>query len=376
MKHIIVIIIVYFLCSLLNGQTLDQYAGVDKFKIGKTSVKVFFNDLILNLYRGNSHFDQIKNAQKFKLVSEYLHHNPLYVFVVKNKRMGIEKVYILRGDPSKQRTKYYFHLDIVNGYVEEIRDKEEYTVENTIEKIRVGGVLFEHMYFFQTPEGKKMVGKSIKFWDYFTTIEPYENVKKEVSRMIELDLLDSLPEEILLKPKEILSGKFGYQECGLDIVKEREMEITIFRYDSVGGIYDSHTRLEKDYDLYVSSTSKEITGVTSFPYFSRNDTMLEVSKDSSVSIFRIDPSEDYIRHYLEDILVYTSVQSGAVEKITGKLIIHGYSQLGHSTSYELYVAYFEEINGCQLPSRIQFHPLSDTDLKRPRYVNKITYLTD
>jgi hypothetical protein len=228
-KSVLIILSLISLSFSVIGQSLDEYVKVDKYKLGNTRINVFFNDPIINLKKSNPDFDRTPDSKKFQLVSEFLHNNPLYVFVAKNKKLGIEKSYILRGNPSKQRTRYYFQLDIVKGTTEELSNRNQYSCENTIDKINVGGSLFEHMVYFQTPEGEKFIGKNIKFWDYFTKVEPYEDIKHVVSEIIELDITNKLPEEILFKPQLIKEGLFQYQRCGIEKIEKREMEITVFR---------------------------------------------------------------------------------------------------------------------------------------------------
>ena len=103
---------------------LTQFKEVDQFKLDKTDVKVYFNDPIIQVARMYPDFDTKVSTEKFGILSDYLHNNPLYVFVAKNKKEKINKIYVLRGNPRKQRTKNYFQIDIlmkvIPGFLEEL----------------------------------------------------------------------------------------------------------------------------------------------------------------------------------------------------------------------------------------------------------------
>jgi hypothetical protein len=227
------------------------------------------------------------------------------------------------------------------------------------------------MIFFQTPEGKKFVGKGIKFWDYFTRVEPYSEIKSVVQKLIEMDLTNSIPSDYLLTETEPIEPLFEYEECAILNVKEREIKTTVYSYDSLGKVKNEYPRTEKDYDLYYSSTSQELTGVTTFPFFSSTDTKEEL--EGGVRI-KIESKQPYLNHYLKDIVIVKSPESGEIERIEGKLIIHAYSASGHSTFDELYIAEFQKVGDCNLPVKIRFHSLTDVELKRPRIETQIKYV--
>ncbi|MGC3945536.1 MAG: hypothetical protein QM762_13635 [Chryseolinea sp.] len=373
MKKTQLLIFLVSLTVTTYGIDPTQFKEVDQFKIDRADIKVYFNDPMRQLARQHSDFDKKTSSEKFGLLSDYLHNNPLYVFVATNKKEKINRVYVLRGNPRKQRVKNYFQIDILNETQSSLFDRTGYEKEilKTIDKVNIGGSLFEHMVVFQTPEGKKVVGKGIKFWDYFTRVEPYSEISSAMKTLIEMDLTNSIPSDYLLNKTEPIRPLFEYEECAISKVKEREIKTTVYSYDSLGNVKREYPRTEKDYDLYYSSTSQELTGVTTFPFFSSTDTKEEL--EGGVRI-KIESKQPYLNHYLKDIVIIKNSKSGEIERIEGKLIIHAYSTSGHSTSDELYVAEFQKVDDCNLPVKIRFHALTDVELKRPRIVTQIKYV--
>ena len=373
MKRIQLLIILVSLTVTTYGTDLDQFKVVDQFKIDKTDIKVYFNDPMKQLARLYPDFDTKTSTEKFGILSDYLHNNPLYVFIATNKKEKLNRLYVLRGNPRKQRTKNYFQIDILNETSSDLFDRTGYEndILKTIDKVNAGGSLFEHMIVFQTPEGKKVVGKGIKFWDYFTRVEPYSEIKSAVQTLIEMDLTNSIPADYLLTKTEQIKPLFEYEECAISKVKEREIKTTVYSYDSLGKVKNEYPRTEKDYDLYYSSTSQELTGVTTFPFFSSTDKKEELEGGAKI---KIESNQPYLNHYLKDIVIIKNSDSGEIERIEGKLIIHAYSASGHSTSDELYVAEFQKVGDCNLPVKIRFHSLTDVELKRPRIVTQIKYV--
>ena len=158
--RILFILILFLVGVFCQAQELTEYQEVDKFKIDGLTTKVYFNDPLKYLITKYSDFDEKENRTKHELLSEYLHNNPLYIFQTTNKKKVV-KSYWLIGNSRKVRTKNYFKL--------EIRDSDNST-EKIVDKINIGGSFFEHMMFFQTPQGRNSVGKGIQIWGYFTMV--------------------------------------------------------------------------------------------------------------------------------------------------------------------------------------------------------------
>lgn len=342
---------------LCQAQELSDYQEVDKLKVDGLTIKVYFNDPLRYLIAKYPDFDSKENQAKHELLSEYLHNNPLYVFQTTNKQKEV-KSYWLIGNPSKVRTKNYFNLEIRNS---------DNSLEKTVDKINVGGSFFEHMMFFQTPQGSQSIGKGIQIWGYFTMVEPYEPIKSTLLQLIKMDIANSIPEEIIAKEEKRIEPLFEYQKCALENVVGRTFTITVFQYDSLGNVKNKYPRTEKDQQLYYSSTSKELTGVTTFPYFSSDDKTTKFD-----SVIHVESGQEYLNHYLKEIRIVKG-SANQPERIEGKLIIHGYSAKGHSTNDELYIAEFSKIGDCNLPKLVKFSPLNDPEFKRPRLTIEIEY---
>jgi len=90
----------------------------------------------------------------------------------------------------------------------------------------------------------------------------------------------------------------------------------VLHYDSLGNVKNNYPRTKKDKQLYYSSASKDLTGVTTFPYFS------SVNKTTkSVSAVHLGSRQKYINRYLKEIRIFKG-QTNQPERIDGKLTIH------------------------------------------------------
>lgn len=354
--RIISILILLFFASGISGQNLKDFELVEKYKIDKLKVKVYFKDPLVQLIKKYPDFDNKKDKEKHNLLSDYLHNNTLYIFQTYKKK-ELQKSYILKGNPKEIRTKYYFDIEVFNA---------KNIIEKTIDKINIGGSFFEHMFLFQTPQGKSAIGKGIKMWGYFVMIQPFINVQKEVSEVIELDINNAIPNKILSKKEIIIETLFDYQKIGLKTIVKRDFTITVFQYDSLGQVKNKYPRTEVDTELYLSSISDDLTGVTTFPFFSVND-----KKEIKGNKIHVTSELENINHYLEDIIITTV--SEEIVRIEGKLKIHGYTINGKTLHYELYIAEFKKVGECTLPNKIKFCPLEDIEHKKPRLVIEIKY---
>jgi hypothetical protein len=166
----------------------------------------------------------------------------------------------------------------------------------------------------------------------------------------------------------IIEPLFDYQKCGLANVVSRELSITVIQYDTAGNIADRYSRIEKDNELYRTSTSKEILWTTAFPFFSASD-----EKKVNGNVIEIKSMLENLNYYLKDLKATTNITTGEIE-IEGKLIIHGTTIDGPTTDYELYKLEFEKIGNCILPKRILFCSLDDQSYQKPRIITEIKYL--
>jgi hypothetical protein len=354
--RILSLLILIFLASGVQAQDLINFELVDNYKLEDLKVNVYFKDPLKEILNQHPDFDNKDDKTKHELLSNYLHNNSLYIFqTIKKKKL--QKSYELKGNPKKLRTKYYFNLDILNA---------NGSIDKEIDKISIGGSFFEHMFIFQTEQGKDVIGKGIKMWGFFVMIEPYDNIKAKITELIKMDMDNAIPDEILVKDEISIEPLFDYQKCGLKTILKREFEITVYQYDSIGNIKNEYPRTETDSELYLSSTSKELIGVTTFPFFSSTDNKIVIGNK-----IKVESELENIKHYLKDIEI--TMDSNQVVKIEGKLIIHGYTTEGKTTHYELYVGEFQKVGNCSFPKLIKFCPLDDLDYKRPRLTIGIEY---
>jgi len=351
-----------FLAFIIYGasaQDLTGFTQVDKFKIDKFATTVYFKDPLKVLISQYPDFDSKDNQIKYELLSAYLRQNTLYIFKTTAKDGGT-KYYELTGNPKKLRTKNYFKIDIFSSAG---------TIEKTVDKVNAGGSFFEHMAIFQTQEGKEAVGKGVQIWGYFVLVERYEGLKKVVTNLIKMDVENTLPDEMMAKEEKLIEPLFAYQSCGLKTVKKREFTITVYQYDSLRHVKNKYSRTEKDADLYYSSISNDLGGVTAFPFFSATD-----RKDTNGNIINVTSSLSNINHYLKDIRVTMRPNSNDIENIEAKLIIHSYSAKGQSSYDELYLLQFGKVGDCWLPKTVKYSPLEDIKFETPRIVTEINYV--
>jgi len=356
--RIIAAILLVLSIMRVQAQSLDNFELVDNFKIKGITTKVYFKDPFKVLNKTYPDFDNKDNKTKFQLLTTYLHENALYIFQTSRKQ-EILKNFQLKGNPKKVKTRYYFSLDIVNqnGKIDKIVD-----IKN------IGGSFFEHMSIFQNSRGKDLVGKGVQIWGYFSKIEPYKDIKDNVSEIIKMDIEDAIPKELIYKEEPIIEPLFDYQSCGLKSVKKRIIKTDVLEYDSLGHISRRFPRIETDTEIYLSARAKEIIGVTTFPYFSSADK--KEIKDNKINITC---TLENINYYLKDISVTTFPNTEQVEKIEGKLIIHGSTSSGETTNYELYIAEFSKVGDCFLPKTVKFCPIEDVKYQQPRIKIEIEY---
>lgn len=343
--------------SISQAQNLANYQQVDKLKVKGLTTKVYFNDPLKHLITTYPDFDTKDNQTKHKLLSEFLHNNPLYVFETYRKRKP-DKSYWLVGNPRKVRTINYFDLEIRNV---------DRSIDKVVDEVKVGGSFFEHMMLFQSPRRKQSVGIGLQIWGYFTRIQPYSPIKSAIVSLIEQDIANSIPDEILSKDEEKIEPLFDYQKCGLEKVNKRVLTVNVYQYDSLGNVTRQYPRSEEDNQLYYSSISKDLTGVVTFPYFSSED-----EKIISDSIITVNSELENINHYLKEVKIVNN-QNDEIERIEGKLIIHGYSIEGHYTHDELYLLEFSDLGMCRLPTLVKLCPLDDVKYERPRLTIDIKY---
>ncbi|MEZ4805788.1 MAG: hypothetical protein R2852_09970 [Bacteroidia bacterium] len=208
----------------------------------------------------------------------------------------------------------------------------------------------------------------IQMWGYFVLIQPYSNIKNSLTDLIQLDISNTIPIDLLAKEFVFIEPLFEYQKCGLEKIKKRTITTTVINYDSKGKISNQYPRVELDTQLYLSSISEDLGSVMSFPYFSKTDTLQEKG-----NYLYIKSGQEHINHYLKDLRLKKDSATGQIVKIEGKLIIHSYSKEGHSTEDRIYVANFKKVGECYFPSEVMYYSLKDKNLKQPMLKLEIEY---
>lgn len=170
-----------------KAQQVSDFELVDQFKMNEIQVKVFFKDPLKSILKDSPNFDSQNSQDKYEQLETHLHDNVLYLFQTTDTQ-GLVKSYLLEGDPKKGRTRNYFNLKIINKDILQPSGIYDSTKDKTINRLNLGGTFFENMFIFQTKEGKKVIGKVINMWGFFTKIEAYSTVKEAVSNIIGKDI--------------------------------------------------------------------------------------------------------------------------------------------------------------------------------------------
>lgn len=357
MKHSLFLILFYLALSATT-KAQSNFSAVDKFSLDGYSVNVLFKDPFKTLIGKYPDFDSKENKTKNDLLSYALHNDTLYVFELM-KKGKLQKRYALIGNPEKAKMPAYFNFHVQNSNRE---------TEKNIDKVNIRGAFFEHMSIFQTEKGKEVIGKIIQIWGYYVPIEPYKKLKDAAVELIKKDLDDNISSDLLYKKIEPIEPLYDYQKWALANVRKRIITTTVFAYDSLGQVKNKYPRTEIDTALYLASTSKQIGDVTNFPIFSVKDTII-----TNGSRTQVKSTLENIKHYLKDIEVLIDPVTKQVQNIQGKLIIHGYTAKGHSTSDELYLAEFTTVGKFSLPTTVKYTSLDDKNFALPRIVIKIEY---
>lgn len=357
MKQSIFLIFFYVAISVtVSAQT--TFSNIERFKLNGYSINVTFKDPLKRVIEEHPDFDHKDNQTKNNLLSYVLHNDTLYVFQLISKGV-LQKSYVLIGNPEKAKMTTYFNLHILGS---------DGRIEKNIDLVNVRGSFFEHMSIFQSKTGQEMIGRIIQIWGYFAAIEPYKKVKAEIVELIKKDLSNSISPDLLYQKKEPIQPLFDYQKWALANVSKRKITTTVFSYDGSGQLKNKDPRTEIDTSLYLASRSMEIGDVTNFPFFSVKDSTI-----TNGNLIQVNSTLENIRHYLKDVEVVKNPMTKQVERIQGKLIIHGYSAKGHSTYDELYLAEFSSVGNSTLPTTVKYTSLDDKHFVMPRIVTQIEY---
>jgi len=183
-RKVISIFILLTLVTFVQGQGKI----VDEFKVKKERVKVIFYDPLLALAK-NSNFKTKSDKEKSDLLDNYLHNNPLYLFIITNAKTSDITYLCIRGNPNKSKTKMFYKVEVIKGIsdtafnpcISNYSDK----IIKIIDNVNCGGTLFENMEIFASPENKKYVGSGIQLFGYFYRVQPFSEIKSSIINIIE-----------------------------------------------------------------------------------------------------------------------------------------------------------------------------------------------
>ncbi len=171
-KYLFTLICVLF---FLKSSAQEIYKTVDQFKVGKNKVEVVFYDPFNNILNDDPEFDEKSDAEKSKILDNYLHSSVLYEFMLSVRKSEQKIKYQIIGNPEKTSSKMFYQVKIF--------EDQEYVA--TVETINCGGTLFEHMFLFDEPSMKKHVGNGIQLFGFFRRVQPYNEIKSSMAKIIE-----------------------------------------------------------------------------------------------------------------------------------------------------------------------------------------------
>lgn len=167
---------------------------------------------------------------------------------------------------------------------------------------------------------------------------------------------------------------FDYQKYALKHIKQREFYKGIFEYDSLNNITREFYIEQIDEDFKKSLKSKKLWSVTTFPFFSTSDSLSKKFENDQYTYYSVVSNTERINYYLKDLTLRLNKNYNQIDRIEGKLIIRVSSLSDGDYTYdEIYIADFDKVGDFYLPSEVRFYPIDDTELKRPRIVEKIKY---
>jgi hypothetical protein len=181
-----IIVFILAICFISN-RALGQGRQVDKFKVNKQDVVVFFYDPLDSLTKLDTDFQERSDKEKSTALDRYLHEHPLYLFRLTNRKTNDIIFLCIRGNPEKVNTKMFYKLEVIkgeaNGFNPNASNYLDQVVQ-TFDNVNCGGTLFENMTLFDSEEGKMAVGKGIQLYGYYRRVQPYSEIKESVEKII------------------------------------------------------------------------------------------------------------------------------------------------------------------------------------------------
>ncbi len=157
----------------------DGEQRVDQFEYRDHRVIVYFTDPLLKIMSGDPKFLRRPSREQADALSNYLHHNEVYRFVIERADGESVGELVMEGDPDITDSAAFYRI------------VDRHPTATDLDKVNavqtgVRGMLFEHMAPFQTPEGRSAVGKGIALFEgIFMMVTPYSEVKTAMLPHIE-----------------------------------------------------------------------------------------------------------------------------------------------------------------------------------------------
>ena len=114
-------------------------------------------------------------------------------------------------------------------------------------------------------------------------------------------------------------------------------------------------RVEKVDDFFRRTNSYDDYGVaTLMPFFSNSDKFNQLSVDNDIIEIEIISSNKNVLKYFAEIKLKLNLKERVILQLEGKTTIYGYSREGNYSNNENYIAKYDQINNCYLPTVIKY----------------------
>lgn len=374
-----------FLISGFNISWSQISKIIDEIKFEDYNIVVVFYDPYLNLIEQNPSFNDMDSTKQLEVYDKYLLNNVIYDFQL-TKKKKILKHYIIKGNPLKTIDKQnlprntIYQLDIVK-HSDEINYYQHMKYQNekilTVDKLTYFETLFENMQLIQD---ELKLGHRYIAYNFFGRYRMpiyYRSIQHSTLSMIADDLMDVIPIDLIQKDYTKYNNPFfDYQSCILNYFRVDLIEkIFVELYDKDGNLSGEDPRIEIIENITNNiNDSSQMSGVTSLPFFTVNDSAVLINHVNGELKYRISTYNNApVDKYLDDIIV-TKNTEGIIERIDATLLIHAYSINGNLVRKERYVAYFKEFNNCILPYKIINADYIDIEFLKPRIIVELDYL--
>ena len=179
-----------FILSIPAG-VRSQTRQLESFILNKDSVFAWFYDPLVSVIKATPDFMAQPDKERSALFDSYLHNNPLYLFKLISNSTNAITYYCIRGNPEKQKTKYFYRVEVIKDSsatnFDPLKNNYSEKIISITDQVNCGGTLFENMYLFDDEEKKKAVGNGILLFGSFRRVQPYAEIKESIIAIINKD---------------------------------------------------------------------------------------------------------------------------------------------------------------------------------------------